>query len=47
MFLLTQLEDTLKKCSAYEVECTEQKTIISDLTEKMAGFKEKVKNNFK
>ncbi|XP_060117753.1 golgin subfamily B member 1-like isoform X3 [Heteronotia binoei] len=36
-----KLENTLKKCSTYEVECTEQKLVISDLTEKMAALKEK------
>ncbi|KAL8169721.1 UNVERIFIED_CONTAM: hypothetical protein K2H54_056135 [Gekko kuhli] len=37
-----KLENTLKKCSTCEVECTEQKVVISDLTEKMAGLKEKI-----
>uniref|UniRef100_A0A803SNJ3 Golgin subfamily B member 1-like n=1 Tax=Anolis carolinensis TaxID=28377 RepID=A0A803SNJ3_ANOCA len=36
-----KLEDALKKCSAYGVECAEQKALISDLTEKVAAFKEK------
>ncbi|XP_077178232.1 uncharacterized protein LOC143830140 isoform X2 [Paroedura picta] len=37
-----KLENALKKCSTYEVECTEQKVVISDLTEKMAALKEKI-----
>ncbi|XP_010561978.1 PREDICTED: golgin subfamily B member 1-like isoform X5 [Haliaeetus leucocephalus] len=36
-----KLNEVLKKCSAYEVENTEQKTVISDLTEKVATLKEK------
>ncbi|KAM6205061.1 uncharacterized protein WM294_004546 isoform 5-T5 [Sarcoramphus papa] len=36
-----KLNEALKKCSAYEVENTEQKTVISDLTEKVATLKEK------
>ncbi|XP_054825935.1 golgin subfamily B member 1-like [Eublepharis macularius] len=36
-----KLENALKKCSTYEVECTEQKVVINDLTEKMAALKEK------
>ncbi|KAH0620804.1 hypothetical protein JD844_021585 [Phrynosoma platyrhinos] len=36
-----KLDDALKKCSAYGLECTEQKATISDLTEKVAIFKEK------
>lgn len=36
-----KLKEALKKCSAYEVENTEQKKIISDLTEKVATLKEK------
>ncbi|XP_030909405.2 golgin subfamily B member 1-like [Melopsittacus undulatus] len=36
-----KLNEALKKCSVYEVENTEQKTIISDLTEKVATLKEK------
>ncbi|KAM9267004.1 uncharacterized protein FYN16_006211 isoform 4-T4 [Cariama cristata] len=36
-----KLNETLKKCSVYEVETTEQKTVISDLTEKVATLKEK------
>ncbi|XP_061466712.1 golgin subfamily B member 1-like isoform X3 [Rhineura floridana] len=36
-----KLEDALKKCNTYGAECAEQKTIINDLTEKMAAFKEK------
>ncbi|XP_067318814.1 golgin subfamily B member 1-like isoform X3 [Anolis sagrei] len=36
-----KLEDALKKCSAYGLECAEQKALISDLTEKVAAFKEK------
>ncbi|XP_042319928.1 golgin subfamily B member 1-like isoform X3 [Sceloporus undulatus] len=37
-----KLDDALKKCSAYGLECTEQKATISDLTEKVAVFKEKI-----
>nr|XP_056707621.1 golgin subfamily B member 1-like [Euleptes europaea] len=36
-----KLENNLKKCSTYEIECTEQKVVINDLTEKMAALKEK------
>ncbi|XP_048339194.1 golgin subfamily B member 1-like [Sphaerodactylus townsendi] len=36
-----KLENTLKKCSTYEVECTEQKVVINDLTEKMTALKDK------
>ncbi|XP_010290974.1 PREDICTED: centromere protein F-like [Phaethon lepturus] len=36
-----KLKEALKKCSVYEVENTEQKTVISDLTEKVATLKEK------
>ncbi|XP_059578733.1 golgin subfamily B member 1 isoform X1 [Alligator mississippiensis] len=36
-----KLVEALKKCSTYEVECTEQKIAINDLTEKVATFKEK------
>ncbi|XP_009332823.1 PREDICTED: golgin subfamily B member 1-like isoform X2 [Pygoscelis adeliae] len=36
-----KLNEALKKCSVYEVENTEQKTVISDLTEKVAALKEK------
>ncbi|XP_061318060.1 golgin subfamily B member 1-like isoform X1 [Pezoporus flaviventris] len=36
-----KLNEALKKCSVYEVETTEQKTVISDLTEKVATLKEK------
>ncbi|XP_063145669.1 golgin subfamily B member 1-like [Candoia aspera] len=36
-----KLEDSLKKCNAYGVECSEQKTVINELTEKMSAFKEK------
>ncbi|XP_071415396.1 golgin subfamily B member 1-like isoform X2 [Pithys albifrons albifrons] len=36
-----KLNEALKKCSVYEVENTEQKTLISDLTEKVASLKEK------
>ncbi|XP_050191148.1 golgin subfamily B member 1-like isoform X2 [Myiozetetes cayanensis] len=36
-----KLDEALKKCSVYEVENTEQKTAISDLTEKVATLKEK------
>ncbi|XP_009070347.1 PREDICTED: golgin subfamily B member 1-like, partial [Acanthisitta chloris] len=36
-----KLNEALRKCSVYEVESTEQKTIISDLTEKVAALKEK------
>ncbi|XP_068801531.1 golgin subfamily B member 1-like isoform X1 [Struthio camelus] len=36
-----KLSEVLKKCSAYEVENVEQKTTISDLTEKVAALKEK------
>ncbi|XP_030307185.1 golgin subfamily B member 1-like isoform X2 [Calypte anna] len=36
-----RLNEALKKCSIYEVENTEQKTLISDLTEKVAVLKEK------
>ncbi|XP_062973461.1 golgin subfamily B member 1-like isoform X2 [Elgaria multicarinata webbii] len=36
-----KLEDALKKCSSYGVECADQKAVISDLTEKVAAFKEK------
>lgn len=38
----TKLNEALKKYSVYEVENTEQKTVISDLTEKVAALKEKV-----
>uniref|UniRef100_A0A663MM70 Golgin subfamily B member 1-like n=1 Tax=Athene cunicularia TaxID=194338 RepID=A0A663MM70_ATHCN len=36
-----KLNEALKKCSVYEVENTEQKTVISDLSEKVATLKEK------
>ncbi|KAJ7422617.1 golgin subfamily B member 1 isoform X1 [Willisornis vidua] len=36
-----KLNEALKKCSVYEAENTEQKTVISDLTEKVASLKEK------
>ncbi|XP_010143984.1 PREDICTED: golgin subfamily B member 1-like [Buceros rhinoceros silvestris] len=36
-----KLNEALKKCSVYEVENAEQKTVISDLTEKVATLKEK------
>ncbi|KAM6073959.1 uncharacterized protein VSU04_004696 [Chlamydotis macqueenii] len=36
-----KLNEALKKCSVYEVENSEQKTVISDLTEKVAALKEK------
>ncbi|XP_010147424.1 PREDICTED: golgin subfamily B member 1-like, partial [Eurypyga helias] len=36
-----QLNEALKKCSVYEVENTEQKTVITDLAEKVATLKEK------
>ncbi|KFQ14776.1 Golgin subfamily B member 1, partial [Leptosomus discolor] len=36
-----KLNEALKKCSVYEVENTEQKTVINDLTEKVATLKEK------
>ncbi|XP_017682224.1 PREDICTED: golgin subfamily B member 1-like isoform X4 [Lepidothrix coronata] len=36
-----KLNEALKKCSVYEVENTEQKAVISDLTEKVATLKEK------
>ncbi|XP_065448737.1 golgin subfamily B member 1-like isoform X7 [Chrysemys picta bellii] len=36
-----KLDEVLKKYNAYEVECTEQKIAINDLTEKVATFKEK------
>ncbi|XP_010005748.1 PREDICTED: golgin subfamily B member 1-like [Chaetura pelagica] len=36
-----KLNEALKKCNVYEVENTEQKTVISDLTEKVAMLKEK------
>ncbi|XP_064513191.1 golgin subfamily B member 1-like isoform X6 [Pseudopipra pipra] len=36
-----KLNETLKKCSVYEVENAEQKAVISDLTEKVATLKEK------
>ncbi|XP_016154534.1 PREDICTED: golgin subfamily B member 1-like isoform X7 [Ficedula albicollis] len=36
-----QLNEALKKCSVYEVENVEQKTAISDLTERVATLKEK------
>ncbi|XP_009586558.1 PREDICTED: golgin subfamily B member 1-like, partial [Fulmarus glacialis] len=36
-----KLNEAVKKCSIYEVENTEQKTVISDLTEKVATLKEK------
>ncbi|XP_075283714.1 uncharacterized protein LOC104337100 isoform X2 [Opisthocomus hoazin] len=36
-----KLNEALKKCNVYEVENTEQKTVISDLTEKVATLKEK------
>ncbi|XP_043405978.1 golgin subfamily B member 1 isoform X4 [Chelonia mydas] len=36
-----KLEEVLKKYNAYEVECTEQKIAVSDLTGKVATFKEK------
>ncbi|XP_026507359.1 golgin subfamily B member 1-like [Terrapene carolina triunguis] len=36
-----KLDEVFKKYNAYEVECTEQKITISDLTEKVATFKEK------
>uniref|UniRef100_K7FED9 Golgin subfamily B member 1-like n=1 Tax=Pelodiscus sinensis TaxID=13735 RepID=K7FED9_PELSI len=37
-----KLDEVLKKSNAYEVDCTEQKIAISDLTEKVATFKEKI-----
>ncbi|XP_064281974.1 golgin subfamily B member 1 isoform X2 [Passer domesticus] len=36
-----KLNEALKKCSVYEVENVEQKTAISDLTERVAALKEK------
>ncbi|XP_068256244.1 golgin subfamily B member 1-like isoform X3 [Nyctibius grandis] len=36
-----KLNEALKKCSVYEMENTEQKTVISDLTEKVTTLKEK------
>ncbi|XP_027756281.1 golgin subfamily B member 1-like isoform X2 [Empidonax traillii] len=36
-----KLDEALRKCSVYEVENAEQKTAISDLTEKVATLKEK------
>ncbi|KAG8125925.1 hypothetical protein E2320_021130 [Naja naja] len=36
-----KLEDVLKKCSSYGVECSEQKMVINELTEKVSVFKEK------
>ncbi|XP_068004531.1 golgin subfamily B member 1-like isoform X2 [Melanerpes formicivorus] len=36
-----KLNEASKKCSVLEVESTEQKTVISDLTEKVATLKEK------
>ncbi|XP_030415952.1 golgin subfamily B member 1-like isoform X3 [Gopherus evgoodei] len=36
-----KLDEVLKKYNAYEVECTEQKIAINDLTEKVSTFKEK------
>nr|XP_014125816.1 golgin subfamily B member 1 isoform X2 [Zonotrichia albicollis] len=36
-----KLNEALKKCSVYEVENVEQKTAISDLTERVATLKEK------
>ncbi|KAM7019591.1 uncharacterized protein RBU47_003474 isoform 1-T1 [Passerculus sandwichensis] len=36
-----KLNEALKKCSLYEVENVEQKTAISDLTERVATLKEK------
>ncbi|KAL9850837.1 LOW QUALITY PROTEIN: uncharacterized protein GJ701_006242 [Geothlypis trichas] len=36
-----KLNEALKKCSVYEVENVEQKTTISDLTERVATLKEK------
>ncbi|XP_054057456.1 golgin subfamily B member 1-like isoform X2 [Rissa tridactyla] len=36
-----KLNEALKKCSVYELENAEQKTVISDLTEKVATLKEK------
>ncbi|KAM6358849.1 LOW QUALITY PROTEIN: uncharacterized protein FN964_004841 [Alca torda] len=36
-----KLNEALRKCSVYEVENAEQKTVISDLTEKVATLKEK------
>ncbi|XP_070617438.1 golgin subfamily B member 1-like isoform X2 [Erythrolamprus reginae] len=36
-----KLEDVLKKCSSYGVECSEQKIVINELTEKVSFFKEK------
>ncbi|XP_039212757.1 golgin subfamily B member 1-like isoform X2 [Crotalus tigris] len=36
-----KLEDVLKKCSSYGVECSEQKIVINELTEKVSVFKEK------
>ncbi|XP_030804720.1 golgin subfamily B member 1-like isoform X2 [Camarhynchus parvulus] len=36
-----KLNEALKKCSVYEVENIEQKTAISDLTERVATLKEK------
>ncbi|XP_074921356.1 uncharacterized protein LOC116825211 isoform X2 [Chelonoidis abingdonii] len=36
-----KLDEVLKKYNAYEVECTEQKIVINDLTEKVSTFKEK------
>uniref|UniRef100_A0A670YP59 Golgin subfamily B member 1-like n=1 Tax=Pseudonaja textilis TaxID=8673 RepID=A0A670YP59_PSETE len=36
-----KLEDVLKKCNSYAVECSEQKIVINELTEKVSVFKEK------
>ncbi|KAK9409909.1 golgin subfamily B member 1-like [Crotalus adamanteus] len=36
-----KLEDVLKKCSSYGAECSEQKIVINELTEKVSVFKEK------
>ncbi|XP_013910835.1 PREDICTED: golgin subfamily B member 1-like isoform X2 [Thamnophis sirtalis] len=36
-----KLEDVLKKCNSYGVECSEQKIVINELTEKVSVFKEK------
>ncbi|KAM6133455.1 uncharacterized protein FYN12_003566 isoform 2-T2 [Phoenicopterus ruber ruber] len=41
MYTEQKLNEALKKCSGYEVENTEQKAVISDLTEKVATLKEK------
>lgn len=42
LFFLLQLENVSKKCSSSEKQCSELKTEVVDLTQKLSGLKEKV-----